>query len=272
MPQPGLGISAGFHAAHSGNVRARMNRPHAHDFHMLTVFLAPPRIANWGNKTTAQSVGLPSADDAIVWPAQKVWSTRWETDCECVTIRITVDFLQRVANSMGEPTLSVQPAVIRSDPFLVRSALTLAQAGRDQSSGDQLFSESLGTALTVRLLQAAGTQRPPLVRSPLDTAVLQQVARYIDAHLGRALSVPQLAAVAGLSQWHFSRAFKTATGLTPHQYVVQRRLLRAKELLETTERKLAAIALDVGFASQSHLAVHFRRQFGQTPGQYAGRR
>jgi AraC family transcriptional regulator len=95
---------------------------------------------------------------------------------------------------------------------------------------------------------------------------LRAVIEYIDEHLGSELSLDDLAAVARLSPYHFARLFKNSTGLPPHQYVIARRVERAKELLRDRVRlPLAEIALEMGFSSQSHFTRHFKRLVGVTP-------
>ena len=79
----------------------------------------------------------------------------------------------------------------------------------------------------------------------------------------------QLAAVARLSPYHFARQFKAATGLPPHQYVILRRVERAKQLLQTGGGfSLAEVAARAGFSDQSQFTHHFKRLVGVTPGQF----
>jgi AraC-like DNA-binding protein len=82
-------------------------------------------------------------------------------------------------------------------------------------------------------------------------------------------TLEQLAAVARLSPYHFARQFRRATGLPPHQYVIARRVERAKGLLQAgTDLSLAQVAAHAGFSDQSHFCQHFRRIVGVTPGQF----
>ena len=78
-----------------------------------------------------------------------------------------------------------------------------------------------------------------------------------------------MAAVAHLSPYHFARQFKAASGLPPHQYVIMRRVERAKQLLQAgTELSLAEVAAHAGFSDQSQFSHHFKRLVGVTPGQF----
>jgi len=84
-------------------------------------------------------------------------------------------------------------------------------------------------------------------------------------HLARDISLQDLAAVVRLSPFHFARMFKQSTGVTPHQYLVRCRVMRAKELLLANRHSVADVAAQVGFCDQSHLAGHFKRVVGLTP-------
>ena len=78
-----------------------------------------------------------------------------------------------------------------------------------------------------------------------------------------------MAAAAHLSPYHFARQFKAATGLPPHQYVILRRVERAKELLQAgADLSLAEVALRAGFSDQSQFSNHFKRLVGVTPSQF----
>jgi AraC-like DNA-binding protein len=105
-------------------------------------------------------------------------------------------------------------------------------------------------------------------RGGLPPRTLQRVREYIATHLGQNISVQMLADVAGLSMFHFARAFKQSQGVTPHQFLLQSRLRRVQELLAHTELPLSEIALAAGFSDQSHCARRFREFVGVTPRRY----
>jgi len=102
----------------------------------------------------------------------------------------------------------------------------------------------------------------------LTPAALKRATEYIEENLAEDLSLAAVAGAANLSPYHFARLFKASTGFSPHQYVIRRRVERARLLLATTDRPLAFIAQEVGFASGSHLARHFRRLLGVPPSDY----
>jgi AraC family transcriptional regulator len=102
--------------------------------------------------------------------------------------------------------------------------------------------------------------------APLPKWRLQRAFDYVDANVGRAVALPDLARSAGLSRMHFARQFRSATGLRPHQYILQRRIEHAKQLLLVQGIPPVEVALRVGFRSQAHFTNVFRALVGQPPG------
>ena len=109
---------------------------------------------------------------------------------------------------------------------------------------------------------------PVLARGGLPPRALRRVRDYVMAHLAESISVEALAAIVGLSRFHFARAFKQSEGVTPHRFLLQCRVRRAQELLAATELPLAQIALAAGFSDQSHCSRRFRELVGLTPSKY----
>ena len=97
---------------------------------------------------------------------------------------------------------------------------------------------------------------------------LQQVLDAIEARIAEPIQVAELAQVAHLSPFHFSRMFKKSTGLAPHAYITSRRMERARELLAGSEVPLGEVATRVGYQTQAHFTDVFRKQCGKTPGCY----
>ncbi len=117
------------------------------------------------------------------------------------------------------------------------------------------------------LLASAPCKEEPCAGGPLPLArwQIERVEKWIEANLGNAIRIDQLAAVANLSRSHFSRAFHRTVGETPLVFVHRRRIRRAQQLMVDTRQSLAQIALECGLADQCHLTRVFRRVTGTTP-------
>ena len=141
-------------------------------------------------------------------------------------------------------------------------------------AGGPLAAESLANVLAVHLLRHVSAPWQPTHRraGTLPRARLRAVVEYIEEHLDAGPTLEQMAAIARLSPNYFAWQFKRATGLPPHQYVIARRVERAKQLLQTeSDFSLAEIAASAGFSDQSQFSHHFKRLIGVTPGQFRTR-
>ena len=155
------------------------------------------------------------------------------------------------------------------DPLVSQIVTTIAH---EMEGGflDRLLVDALNTALAARILHHL-VDPSKITLEPsngLPRKRLQRVCDYIEAHLDGRLTLDDLAGVACLSPYHFSRSFKQAVGVGPQRYVMQQRIERAKTLMRRTNQPLALIAQEAGFADQSHLTSIFRRELGTTPGRY----
>jgi AraC family transcriptional regulator len=133
----------------------------------------------------------------------------------------------------------------------------------------RLYIDSLAHALTIRFL-FLGERTPGQVRGPatLTRRKLSRVQDLIESRLDADLTLQELATAAGYSRSYFLRAFRATTGVTPHRYLLNRRIERARRSLGETEMSIAQIAYCCGFSSQAHLTVAFRKVCGLTPGEY----
>ena len=107
-----------------------------------------------------------------------------------------------------------------------------------------------------------------IVRGGLAPRVLRRLHDHIDANIDQRISVEALARLANLSVCYFVRAFKQSVGVTPHGYLIRKRVERTMELLAGTDLSLSEIALAAGFADQSHCARRFRQHVGMSPRDY----
>jgi AraC family transcriptional regulator len=133
----------------------------------------------------------------------------------------------------------------------------------------RLYVESLTQVLVIHLLRHYSTVTQTITSGnrSLTNSQLQQAIDYIHTHLNRDLSLAELAGIVNISPTYFASLFKQAMGISPHQYVIQQRVERAKMMLKRTDLAIADIALQVGFSSQSHLTQQFKRLTGLTPKQ-----
>jgi AraC-like DNA-binding protein len=105
-------------------------------------------------------------------------------------------------------------------------------------------------------------------RGGLPPGAMRRVREHVETHLSESVELAELAAIAGMSVFHFARQFKQSAGITPHHYLVEKRVERAREMLARTDLSLSEIAIVTGFSDQSHFARHFRQMLGLTPGQF----
>jgi AraC-like DNA-binding protein len=182
-------------------------------------------------------------------------------DC-CTSIAIAEDAVHEAMPATRLGTGATPAAVL---PPLPRVMAWLERVrARDDVDLDEV-------ALRVAAAIAAQADRPapaPLVdrarhRGPVDAAI-----DAIDRDCVRSWSLPSLAAVAGLSPFHFLRVFRTITGTTPHQYLVGARIRRASQLLLDTGRPVTDVAYDVGFSDLSNFVRTFHREIGCSPRAY----
>jgi transcriptional regulator of acetoin/glycerol metabolism/AraC-like DNA-binding protein len=145
--------------------------------------------------------------------------------------------------------------------------VTPPESGR--AAWQQARSDALHTRPRLDSLATLRRRAQPLpTRGGLPPGAMRRVREHVEAHLSESIDLAELAAIAGLSVYHFARAFKQSAGVAPHHYLVHRRIERAQEMLARSELPLSGIALATGFSDQSHLARHFRQMLGMTPGQF----
>ncbi len=157
-----------------------------------------------------------------------------------------------------------------ADPLIYQIGQALKADLEIDGIGRRFYADSLTTALAAHLLLHYSTRKHKLrsYDDGLPKVMLKQAIEYIDAHLGENLSLKAMADTLHISQYHFCRLFKQSTGMSPHRYLMQQRIERAKQLLKQPELTVTHIAYKCGFANQSHFARYFRRYTGVSPTQF----
>jgi AraC family transcriptional regulator len=148
--------------------------------------------------------------------------------------------------------------------------LTMSLVGIEEDGGPfgTTFLDSIGLALTSRLVALHLHRRvtlPRAVKTPLAPWRLQRVVDYVESHLSDRISLSDLSKAAGLSRMHFAAQFRLATGVSPHSYIITRKVERAKQLLLDEAFSIVDIALLLGFSSQAHFTQVFKKALGDTP-------
>ena len=131
----------------------------------------------------------------------------------------------------------------------------------------RVYLDSLAVSVAVRLIRchSAGAGEPGKQNGRLSGRRLKKVLSYIEDNLNQNISLGDIAAVAGVSVSHFKSLFRESAGLPAHQYLIRRRVERAKSLLAEGKMSISQIAFETGFAHQSHLARHMQRVLGVSP-------
>jgi AraC family transcriptional regulator len=162
---------------------------------------------------------------------------------------------------------------IDQDPFIEYAAREIGREMAHQSAAGRLLVESLTVALSAHLIRhypsvSVRSGLEPREEKPLDARRLERVRGYIEFHLDEEFSVAELASVACMSVAHFARAFRAATGKTPHAYVSEKRLVIAKTRLADDNWSINDVAHAAGFSSQANFTRAFRQATGMTPAKY----
>ena len=238
------------------------------DYHRISYVLTDICGTKQSNDGPVEEYRLRRGDIAFRPRGSKLWSDlSGGRFIQILQSRETYDNLVPELVRSGAANLEPQDAF--SDPLISQIALTIANE-IDGGCIDGILADALNTALAAQVMRrfVDPSAIMPAPSNGLSRDRLKRVPDYIETYLDDRLTLTDLAGVACLSPYHFSRSFKEAVGIGPQRYVMQRRLERAKTLIRRTNQPLAQIAQQVGLCDQSHLTSIFRRETGETPGRY----
>ena len=240
--------------------------------HLIFVSLAQGHCVRESGGDVAEkdlAAGLVS-----VLPSETPVRWSWDTRLSFAVMALEPEYLDKVARE----TFDLDPAGVRlltiegqRDPLITGIAGNLMREAMNVDAGSHVFAESLAGVLAVHLLRNYSERPQPIESGRISTQprAVKQAVDFIHDNYAMDVSLSDIAAAAHLSPFHLSRIFKKATGVAPHQYLLQVRVNSARSLLTAGagERSLAEVAAAVGFADQSHLTRHFKRMLGVTPKQ-----
>ena len=241
---------------------------HSNNFHEVNVAIAgaltTEKIGASGNRVkTACGKG-----NLCITPAGQPVSARWDKPLDNLMMSLDAKFVSGVAAGNGFlPNVEFVEVYKKKDPLVPTIGMSLLESAAGEHPQGKLYSDSLIQTLTLHLLTNYTTAAsvPAKHNGGLSGHNLRRVTEFIDSSLADDVSLGEIAAIAGLSPYHFSRAFRRSTGTSPQQYVTQRRVDLAKELLARPELPIVEISLRTGFKNQSHFTTLFRKYTNFNP-------
>jgi AraC family transcriptional regulator len=205
--------------------------------------------------------------DLILNPAGLTTFPRWNKRVKLHLLAISPEALNRAAEQMDmKPTVELIPHYGFRDRLLAQ-LIQVVVAQFSQPYPDLMYAETMAHATMAHMLKTAANdiKTTKQLKGKLPARTLQSVIEYMQANLGRRVSLEELASIAQLSAVHFTRLFRQTTGQPPHQWLLEQRLAKAEELLHAKHLSISEIASQTGFSDQSHLTRAFRRSRGITP-------
>lgn len=210
--------------------------------------------------------------DIMVTPVGEPKHLSHREEAEILKIRLGPEFLKRVVAGVGLAPESVEllDDFGTRDRHIENIGRALLAESRSGGFAGPLYVESLANQLVVHLLRHhSSARRPPDDTSrALPRYKLERATDYINDNLREDLALKDIARTVSMSPFHFAHAFKRTIGVTPHRYVIERRLEKAKALLLDTNLTVTQIAYQVGYANHSHFSTIFQRFTGRSPRGY----
>lgn len=194
----------------------------------------------------------------------------WTEQIEVAHAYLSEALVSRVAGEVLERTVKeihLHDLLRVRDPLVTSIVDTMYQESGQQAVGGALYVDALATQLVVHLLRryAAVSYREPAAKGGLSPALCRRLIEYIETRLHEAVTLEDLAGVAGMGVWTLGRRFRTSFGKAPHAYIIDQRVERARRLLMQDRLPVKAIAPSCGFADQAHMTRVMERRLGSTP-------
>ncbi len=204
-----------------------------------------------------------------------IWCrSTWEQEREVLIISLDSSFVEaRAGQSLPAEKLKFTPQFRRRDPLIEGIANELGtEVAKESASDERAFADndyanSLAEVLASHIIKEFTLPEPidNLKNGKLAPVKLRRATGFINERLAEGITLTDIAEAVEMSPFHFARMFKHTTGFTPLQYVMEQKIEYSKRLLGQPEMSLADIAYKLGFASQSHFTMHFRKLTGTTP-------
>ncbi|MBU1376809.1 MAG: AraC family transcriptional regulator [Alphaproteobacteria bacterium] len=236
--------------------------------HRLIFYLTPDVQTECASEGLRQRrISAPYDFDLVPAGASGFWEDY--TACDMVAVRLNRSLLASTAEALALPggRAELTPRLGARDPLVEHVLRALAAELEAPAPAGRIYADSLAVALSTRLLQNFAALGAGGVggRQTLSKPQVRRVVEFVEANLDGELTLEQVAEVAGMSIPHLTTLFRRTMGQSVHAYVMERRVQRARTLLLGRRMTIAEVALETGFAHQSHLARWMRRLLGVTP-------
>jgi len=217
-----------------------------------------------------------SAGDFFLTHADSPYMMRWQSDAaapfDVLHLYVGLPILMRAGEEVMGPSAVPRLRDVSGESDALLSALLMGL--RIELMADHppsaIFVQGIAQSLAIHLVRtyAASSQSIRRRRDQLPAFRLKQAVARMLARLDEPFDLEVMAQAAGMSRFHFSRAFRNSMGESPSAWFIRQRLARARQLLRETDRPIVDIALEVGYGSPSHFAQIFRRETGVSPSDY----
>lgn len=235
--------------------------------HTVTVLLGGAGTTLKQSTAGVRRVIARGAGSLCLVPSGQPISMQIQSEIECISMFVDPTLLERTASDAFYPGRVELLELEGKDPLIQQIGLALLKEAEADIPAGRLYVDSLVNTLSLHLLHhyTVNTRQTPRFNGGLSGLRLRRTQEYIAAHLDEDLTLDELAQAAGLSPFHFARAFKRTTGQTPQQYLWQQRIERARCLLVESDLPIAEVSLQTGFKNQSHFTTLFRKFTQMTP-------
>ena len=237
--------------------------------HLLKIFLSEGEIK--GSLNGREWTENVSAGDIAIIPANTDYCADFESEIEFILLSLQPNLLRDLAINKANTTVQILPQFTVKDPLISSIATTLKTQLENNRDSCSDYARILANAIAIHLFKKYS--EPSLATGDTSKSVvekkLQVVLDYIEQNLDEKLTLSLIAKQVNLSKYYLCRLFAKHLDISPHQYIIQKRIIRSKQLLkQELSMQIVDIAFDCGFASHSHFNRQFHKNVGMSPKSY----
>jgi AraC family transcriptional regulator len=243
--------------------------------HLIVIHTTPGPVKVFERGEGIQGEGIARPGDINLFSAGETSYCRWEDKLSFLRLEVSSSFVKEVALRSdialsGNIELNHQLRI--NDPKLFHLSQWLLDEIQSSGAGGKLYLDSLADLMAVHILRnyTSDAKPKPLNDSPgkLSDQQVVRAIEYMHANLERDISLEELTAAVNVSRSHLGRMFKQSTGFSPHQYLINMKVDKAKTIMKSGSCTLGEIAAALGFTDQSHMNRHFKRITGLSPREF----